>query len=93
MFKSYLENCERKLKININANYSNLSNLICGAPQGPFIGPLLFLLYINDVPQIVVSDSLPYTDDTCILFQRKNVNEIDKQLLTDFPNLCDNEFC
>ena len=61
--------------------------------QGPFIGPLLFLLYINDFLQIVVSDSLPYADDTCIVFQRKNVNKIDKQLLRDFPSLCDNEFC
>ena len=35
LFKSYLENCERKFKININTSYSNLSNLICGVPKDP----------------------------------------------------------
>ena len=86
-FKSYLS--ERKFKININTSYSSPSNLICGIPQGSILGPLLFLLYINDLPQAVVSDSLLYADDTCIVFQHKNVTEIEKQLLRDFSSLCD----
>ena len=53
------------------------------------VGPLLFLLYINDLPQAVVRDSLLYADDTCIVFQHKNVTEIEKQLLRDFLSLCD----
>ena len=60
-FKSYLS--ERKFKININTIYSSPSNLICGTPQGSILGPLLFLLYVNDLPQAVVSDSLLYADD------------------------------
>ena len=64
-------------------------NLICGIPQGSILGPLLFLLYINDLPQAVVSDSLLYADDTCIVFQHENVTEIEKQLLKDFSSLCD----
>ena len=36
----------------------------------------------------VVSDSLLYADDTCIVFQHKNVTEIEKQLLRDFSSLC-----
>ena len=47
------------------------------------------MLYINDSPQAVVSDSLLYADDTCIVFQHKNVTEIEKQLLRDFSSLCD----
>ena len=86
-FKSYLS--ERKFKININTSYSSPSNLICGVPQGSILGPLLFLLYINDLPQAIVSDSLLYADDTCIVFQHKNVTEIEKQLLRDFSSLCD----
>ena len=67
-FKSYLS--ERKFKINISTSYSDLSNLICVIPQGSILGPLLFLLYINDLPQAGVSDSLLYAGDTCINWNR-----------------------
>ena len=86
-FKLYLS--ERKFKININTSYSSPSNLICGVPQGFILGPLLFLLYINNLPKAVVSDSLLHADDTCIVFQHKNVTETEKQLLRDFSSLCD----
>ena len=86
-FKSYLS--ERRFKININTSYSSPSNLICGVPQGSILGPLLFFLYINDLPQTVVSDSLVYADDTCIVFQHENVTEIEKQLLKDISSLFD----
>ena len=61
-FKSYL--CEWKFKINIKTSYSSPSNISCGILQGSIIGPLLFLFYINDLPQAVVSDFLLYADDT-----------------------------
>ena len=46
-------------------------------------------VYINDLPQGVVSDSLLYVDDTCIVLQNKNVIKIEKQLLRNFSSLCD----
>ena len=70
-------------------SYSSPSNLICGIPQGSILGPLLFLLYINNLPQTVISDSLLYAGNACIVFQHKNVTEIEKQLLRDFSSLCD----
>ena len=71
-FKLYLS--EWKLKININTSYSSPTNLICGVSQGSILGRLLFLLYINDLPQAVVSDSLLYADNTCMVFQHKKCN-------------------
>ena len=41
------------------------------------------------MPQAVVSNSLPYADDTCVVFQHKNVTETEKQLPRDFSSLCD----
>ena len=49
----------------------------------------MFLLYINDLPQAVVSDSLLDADDNCIVFQHKSEIEIEKQLIRDFSSLCD----
>ena len=86
-FKSYL--CERKFKISINTSYSSPASLLCGIPQGSILGPLLFLLDINDLPQAVFRNSLLYTDDTCIVFQHKSKIEIEKQLIRDFSSVCD----
>ena len=75
-FKSYL--CEQKFKISINTSYSSSSNLLYGISQGSILGSALFLLYINVLPQAVVSNLLLDADDTCIVFQHKSVIEIEK---------------
>ena len=61
----------------------------CGILQGSILGPLLFLPYIYDLPQAVVSNLLLYADDTCIVFQHKSNIEIEKQLIRDFSSKCD----
>ena len=55
-----------------NAN-SDKASMTCGVPQGSILGPLLFLIYINDMSQAVDSELLLYADDTCLVFQHKNV--------------------
>ena len=58
---------------------SNLKNISCGVPQGSVLGPLLFLLYINDLPNI--SSKLKFflfADDTNIYFESKDLRNIEK---------------
>ena len=86
-FKSYLTN--RKYIVHINNSFSEPGNLLCGVPQGSILGPLLFLLYINDMPQAVTCDLLLYADDTCLVFQHKDVIEIETVLNKNFSSLCD----
>ena len=63
---------------------------ICdGVPQGSILDPLLFLFYINDLAQTVVSEFLLYADDTGVVFQHKSEIEIEKELVRDFPSLRD----
>ena len=86
-FKSYLS--DRAFKVNINNYFSDLSKISCGVPQGSILGPLLFLLYVNDMPQAVHSDLFLYADDSKITFQHKDVHTTEHQLNKDFTNLCE----
>ena len=87
-FKSYLSN--RTFLVNVESTFSEPADLRCGVPQGSILGPLLFLLYINDLPQAVTDcDVRLYADDTCISFTHKIISEIETKLNTDFSNLCD----
>ena len=86
-FKSYLSN--RTFKVNINEIFSDPGDLTCGVPQGSILGPLLFLLYINDMPESVTSDLFLYADDSCLVFQHKDLKVIERELNKDFRELCD----
>ena len=86
-YESYLAECRFTVKV---ANrVSQFANISCGVPQGSILGPLLFLIYVNDMSQAVECDLYLYADDSCLLFQHKNVTEIKKQLTKDFSNICD----
>ena len=50
-------------------SFSEPGNLLCTVPQGSIFGPLLFFLYINDMPQAVDCELLLYADETCLVFQ------------------------
>ena len=80
-FQSYLSNC--KFMVNLENSFSKVSSISCGVPQGSILGPLLFLIYANDMPMAVKCDLFLYADDTCLVFQSKNVKHIEKQLNED----------
>ena len=73
-FQSYLSN--RKFTVNLENSFSEVSSISCGVPQGSILGPLLFLIYVNDMPMAVKCDLFLYADDTCLVFQSKNVKDI-----------------
>ena len=86
-FRSYLSN--RIFKVKVGKTLSDAGILTCGVPQGSILGPLLFLLYINDMLQALSCDLLLYVDDSCLIYQHKDINEIEKVLNENFSALCD----
>ena len=86
-FQSYLSN--RKFTVNLENSFSEVSNISCGVPQGSALGPLLFLIYVNDMSIAVKCNLFLYADDTCLAFQGKNVKDIQKQLNEDLAHICD----
>ena len=86
-YKLYLSS--RKFHVNIHDKFSTSADLRCRVPQGSILGPLLFLLYINDMPRAVDCDLFLYVDDTCLLFQHKDLEQIKEELAQKFSNICD----
>ena len=70
-FKSYLSG--RAFKVYINSHFSDLSKIYCGVPQGSILGPLLFLLYVNDMPQAIHFDLFLYADNSGLTFHSVNM--------------------
>ena len=86
-FRSYLIN--RTFLVNLGNAFSQPACVSSGVPQGSILGPLLFLIYINDMSQAVKCNLFLYADDTCLVCQHKDNNEIEKQLNKDFQSICD----
>ena len=65
-FQSYLS--KRIFFISIENQLSDYGGISCGVPQGLILGPILFLIYVNVMPQAVDSNLLLYADDSCLMF-------------------------
>ena len=76
-------------RVNLGNCYLDPSNITYEIPQGFTLGPSLFPLYVNDIPQPVKSNLFLYADDSCLVFQGKDVIVIGKQLNEDFTNTCE----
>ena len=75
---------DRQQYVSINNHSSQLGGIICGVPQDSVLGPLLFLIYINDLPSVskVLSFFL-YADDTNIYYESANITKLRNKLVKE----------
>ena len=85
-FKSYLSN--RRQYVDMYGKKSNQQEITVGVPQGSILGPLLFLIYINDLPA-ALSKLIPvlFADDTNLIIKGKNVRELVSTLNNELESL------
>ena len=78
--KSYLEN--RKQFDEFNKECSEMKSIKNGVPQGSILGPLLFLIFINDIPNASnIFNFLVYADDTTLYCCLEDINHVNKQAI------------
>ena len=85
-FNSYLTNREQKTVV--NGVLSNSCKIKCGIPQGSILGPLLFILYINDLQACDLNSRVRmYADDTSLTVANANARELEQQMNNDLEEI------
>ena len=85
-FKSYLSDRQQFVAFkNINSDISHVS---CGVPQGSILGPVLFLLYVNDLANTLNNAKFVlFADDTNIIFENENYQTLAKDVKNGLKSL------
>ena len=79
-FRSYLRNRNQQVQIN-NISSTKIHTITLSVPQGLNLGPLLFLLYVNDFPNCLNhSSTIMFADDTSVFITNPNIKIIYKQV-------------
>ena len=74
-FESYLSN--RKQFITYGDKQTNIESITCGVPQGSILGPLLFLIFVNDLHKVTkYLDPIMFADDTNLFYSHKNIKTL-----------------
>ena len=85
-FKSYLSNPNQY--VSINSFDSGLTTINCDVPQGSVLGPLLFVLYINDLNQAIkVCKVHNFADDTDLSYLNNSIKKLNKLVNADLKHL------
>ena len=87
LFRSYLNN--RQQCVNVGTRKSSLSTLMYGIPQGSVLGPILFSLYINDLPLYITALCELFADDTSLHNHHTHLNILHTSLQNCIDKLID----
>ncbi len=82
--ESFLTN--RRQRVQVRGEHSDWAQVKSGIPQGSVLGPILFIIFINDLPDVVETESLIFADDTKV-FNRINSSADATRLQNDINNL------
>ena len=86
-FKSYLSN--RKQFVRYEMHDSNHKIINCGVPQGSILGPLLFILYINDIVNTTsLLELILFADDTTLLFSHQDIASQNDIINNELQEIC-----
>ena len=86
LFSSYLS--DRKHCLKYKDSTSGTKNTTCGVPQGSILGPILFLLYVNDLPKVCEEAKfLLFADDTAVFYSARTISELQLTVSRSFPKI------
>ena len=83
--RNYLQ--KRKQRVVLNGQTSEWRDIISGVPQGSVLGPLLFLIYINDLPGSLTSLCKIFADDTSLFSKVHGINKSANELNGDLEKI------
>ena len=87
--RSFLINRKQYIQIT-NDSKSDLRNTTCGLPQGSILGPLLFLVYVNDLPfSSKILNPITFADDTNLFYEHKNIIKLFATVNEELMNIND----
>lgn len=87
MLKSYLTNRSQQVIMDINYR-SDALPITCGIPQGSILGPLLFIIYINNIQELKLHGHINlYADDTCLFYFGSSIHDLVSQAQDDLNTL------
>merc|ERR1711954_328063 len=86
-FRSYLT--ERKQYVELNNKKSSTLSLPTGVPQGSILGPLLFLIYINDLPSAANLKCASFADDSNFIIQGSDLANLTTSLTKELEHVSD----
>ena len=85
LLENYLTDSQQRVAL--NGRTSSWQNVFAGVPQGYVLGPLLFLIYINDLPDGLTSMCKIFADDTSLFSKVIDKNNSNSQLNSDLAKI------